>query len=123
MKRILAGLILLSGLTTSVLSRQPNILLIMADDLGAEALPCYGNTVFTAPHLDKMAEEGARFDNAYSTPVCSPTRAMILTGLYPSRTGILERMDSPADREKLLTAIDDALAGRRPLRPEEWRAF
>jgi arylsulfatase A len=73
----------------------------MADDLGAETLACYGNSVFTTPNLDRMANEGARFDNAYATPVCSPTRAMILTGLYPNRTGILERMDSPDDKKEL----------------------
>lgn len=84
---------------------KPNILLIMADDLGAETLACYGNTVFTTPNLDKMAKAGARFDNAYSTPVCSPTRAMILTGLYPNRTGILERVDSPADKKELINRL------------------
>jgi len=65
----------------------PNILLIMADDLGAENLACYGNTVHQTPVLDRMATEGASFENAFSTPVCTPTRAMILTGLYPNRTG------------------------------------
>ncbi|MEM9346464.1 MAG: sulfatase-like hydrolase/transferase [Planctomycetota bacterium] len=78
----------------------PNILLIMADDLGAENLPCYGNTMYSTPYLDQMASEGAVFDNAYASPVCTPTRAMILTGLYPNRTGFLERLDSPADVEK-----------------------
>ncbi len=80
--------------------RRLNVIIIMADDLGAEALACYGNTVFTTPNLDRMVKEGVRFDNAYSTPVCSPTRAMILTGLYPNRTGILERLDSPDDRKE-----------------------
>lgn len=72
----------------------------MADDLGAEALASYGNTVYTTPRLDRMASEGARFENAFATPVCSPTRAMILTGLYPNRTGIMERMDSRLDPDK-----------------------
>ena len=79
--------------------RPPNILLIMADDLGADCLPVYGNTIYSTPHLDRLAGEGAVFENAYATPVCSPTRSMIMTGLYPNRTGILERMDSPADRK------------------------
>jgi len=80
--------------------RKPNIVLIMADDLGAETLGCYGNTVNSTPRLDQMAMEGARFENAFATPVCSPTRAMILTGLHPNRTGILERLDSPLDTER-----------------------
>jgi arylsulfatase A len=78
----------------------PNILLIMADDLGAENLASYGNTVYSTPNLDRMAAEGARFENAFATPVCSPTRAMILTGLHPNRTGFLERLDSPLDAAK-----------------------
>jgi arylsulfatase A len=86
--------------SASAESKPPNILLIMADDLGAENLACYGNTVHSTPHLDDMAAEGARFDHAYASPVCTPTRAMILTGLYPHRTGFLERLDSPDDVEK-----------------------
>lgn len=80
--------------------RKPNIVLIMADDLGAETLGCYGNTVNSTPRLDQMAGEGARFENAFATPVCSPTRAMILTGLHPNRIGVLERLDSPLDPER-----------------------
>jgi arylsulfatase A-like enzyme len=76
------------------------VLLIMADDLGAENLSCYGNTVYSTPNLDRMAARGARFENAFSTPVCTPTRAMILTGLHPNRSGFLERLDSPLDSEK-----------------------
>ena len=95
--------IALAFLATTILThatdRPPNILLIMADDMGAEVLPAYGNTTHVTPHLDRMAKDGAVFENAYATPVCSPTRAMILTGLHPNRTGILERMDSPSDRE------------------------
>ncbi len=81
-------------------AERPNILLIMADDLGAESLGCYGNTVYSTPHLDRMAAAGARFQNAYATPVCTPTRAMILTGLHPNRSGFLERLDSPLDPQK-----------------------
>ncbi len=90
----------LAFIPTVLSEKKPNILLIMADDLGAENLACYGNTVYTTPRLDRMASEGARFENAFATPVCTPTRAMILTGLYPNRTGFLERLDSPLDPEK-----------------------
>lgn len=65
----------------------PNVILIMADDLGAEAVGCYGSTSYLTPHLDAMAETGIRFDNAYATPLCTPTRAMIMSGLYPQITG------------------------------------
>ncbi len=100
MKHILPALLLsLVGLR-AMGAGQPNILLIMADDLGAENLACYGNSVYSTPHLDRMAAEGARFENAYATPVCTPTRAMILTGLHPNRSGFLERLDSPLDPER-----------------------
>ena len=68
-------------------AEKPNVILIMADDIGAEGLGCYGSTIYTTPHLDRMAREGARFENAYATPLCTPTRVMIMSGLYPNRTG------------------------------------
>lgn len=65
----------------------PNVVLIMADDLGAEAIGCYGSTSYQTPHLDEMARAGIRFNNAYATPLCTPTRVMIMSGLYPQITG------------------------------------
>ncbi|MEL0118692.1 MAG: sulfatase-like hydrolase/transferase, partial [Opitutae bacterium] len=67
--------------------KKPNVIIIMADYIGAEGLACYGSTIYTTPHLDRMADEGARFNNAYATPLCTPTRVMIMSGLYPPRTG------------------------------------
>ncbi len=66
---------------------KPNVIVIMADDIGAEGLACYGSTIYTTPHLDRMAANGIRFNNAYATPLCTPTRVMIMSGLYPNRTG------------------------------------
>ena len=66
---------------------KPNVIVIMADDIGAEGLNCYGSDIYTTPNLDLMAREGARFNNAYATPLCTPTRVMIMSGLYPPRTG------------------------------------
>ena len=77
-------------------SEKPNVIVIMADDLGAEGLNCYGSTIYTTPHLDKMAAEGARFNNAYATPLCTPTRVMIMSGLYPNRTGYTALMGKSA---------------------------
>jgi arylsulfatase A-like enzyme len=70
--------------------RPPNVLFILADDLGWTDLACYGSAYYKTPHIDRLAERGIRFTNAYSAnPYCSPTRASILTGLYPARTGFL----------------------------------
>ncbi len=66
---------------------RPNVIVIMADDIGAEGLACYGSTIYTTPNLDRMAEQGVRFENAYATPLCTPTRVMIMSGLFPNRTG------------------------------------
>ena len=69
---------------------RPNIVMIMADDLGGRDLPVYGNTFNEAPNIDKLATQGLRFINAYAAPVCSPTRASIQSGQYPARVGIFD---------------------------------
>ena len=68
---------------------KPNVIVIMADDLGYGDLSCFGNKVFDTPNLDRMAAEGLRFTDFHSSgPVCSPTRAGLLTGRYQQRSGI-----------------------------------
>lgn len=68
---------------------KPNIILIMTDDQGYGDLSCMGATDFRTPHLDEMAREGARFSCMYSnSPVCSPSRASLLTGRYPGNAGV-----------------------------------
>jgi len=64
---------------------KPNIILIMADDLGQEALACYGAAEYETPVLDGLAEEGLRFTQCHSQPLCTPTRVQIMTGLYNNR--------------------------------------
>ena len=64
-----------------------NFIVMMADDLGAKELSCYGNQKHSTPHLDKMAAEGMRFRTCYATPICTSTRVMIMTGRYGFRTG------------------------------------
>jgi len=66
--------------------QRPNILLIMADDLGYECLGAYGGRSYRTPNLDALAASGLRFDNCFSTPKCSPSRVTILTGRYTVRT-------------------------------------
>lgn len=68
---------------------RPNILFIMADDLGWTDLSCTGSTFHQTPNIDKLAARGLRLTQAYAAnPLCSPTRSSILTGLWPARTGI-----------------------------------
>lgn len=68
--------------------KAPNIILILADDLGYNDLSCYGNLEYDTPNIDRMASEGQKWTEFYSAShLCSPSRAAILTGLYPVRTG------------------------------------
>jgi arylsulfatase len=73
------------GLSAS--ESRPNIVLIMADDMGYSDLSCYGSDIPT-PHLDQLAEDGLRFTQFYNSARCCPTRAALMTGLYPHQTGI-----------------------------------
>jgi arylsulfatase A len=67
-------------------NQKPNIVLVVVDDLGWMDLGCYGSTFYETPNIDRLASEGMRFTNAYSAcPVCSPTRAALLTGKSPAR--------------------------------------
>ena len=75
---------------TSAAQDRPNIVMIMADDLGGRDLAVYGNTFNESPNIDKLANEGMLFHNAYAAPVCSATRASILSGQYPTRVGIFD---------------------------------
>ena len=71
----------------------PNIVLIMADDLGWTDLNCQGNKKLVTPHINRLAEQGIRFTDAYSAaPVCSPTRAALMTGLSPARLHITNHL-------------------------------
>lgn len=69
--------------------RPPNIILILADNLGYGDLGCYGSTKHRTPHIDRMAKEGTRFTDFYaSSGVCTPSRASLMTGCYPRRVGL-----------------------------------
>lgn len=74
---------------------RPNIVFIMADDLGKEWVSCYGAEDIKTPHIDALAETGIRFDNVYAMPQCTPTRLTILTGQYPYEHGWVNHWDVP----------------------------
>ena len=88
------GLITLTGACKNEASSRenhPNIIFILADDLGYSELGCYGNSFNETPNLDKIARDGVRFTQAYAAaPVSSPFRASLMTGQYPARTGITD---------------------------------
>ena len=79
--------LIVTGATTA--ADKPNIVVILADDLGINDLSCYGRRDQATPHLDRMAEGGVRFISAYcAQPICSPSRAALLTGKHPARLHI-----------------------------------
>src|SRR3954465_3536284 len=79
--------------------RRPNVVLIVADDLGWADLGCYGSKFHRTPNLDKLAAGGKRFTQAYSAcPVCSPTRAALMTGKHPARLHLTDWLPGRPDR-------------------------
>ncbi len=100
-----AGLLLIAAATGQAQEVDPpyNIVLVLADDIGAGELGCYGHPTHKTPNLDRLAAEGMRFETCYSAPLCTPTRVMTLTGQYGFRTGYFQmlgaalspRVDSP----------------------------
>lgn len=99
--KIVLALLLISALGWSQKTREepPNIILIIADDVGADDIGCYGNTEVETPNIDRMATEGIQFTNAYlTTSSCSPSRSSIISGRYPHNTGAAE-LHSPMPAE------------------------
>ena len=93
MRRLIVSLFLLTVLTPSLSSRErPNIVLMMADDMGYSDIGCYGGEIQT-PHLNRLAEDGLRYQQFYNTSRCCPTRASLLTGLYPHQAGVGHMME------------------------------
>ncbi|MSR54462.1 MAG: arylsulfatase [Gemmataceae bacterium] len=96
MKRMLIFLVL-CGTTVAAEPKQPNIVVIMSDDMGFSDLGCYGSEIAT-PNLDGLANGGLRFTQFYNTARCCPTRASLLTGLYPHQAGVGHMMDDKGEK-------------------------
>src|SRR6476620_4018076 len=92
-RQFIAGAVATSAAASELLpdrvvraAARPNILFILADDMGWGDLSCYGRPDYKTPNLDRLAAQGMRFTNAYAAaPVCTPTRVGFLTGRYPAR--------------------------------------
>jgi arylsulfatase A-like enzyme len=99
---LLWGVVLLShGMAPAVPGdSRPNFLIVMVDDISPDQFGCYGNREVETPHIDALARGGVQFNTAWATPMCSPTRALLVTGRYPSRTGVWHndlRLDCTAE--------------------------
>jgi arylsulfatase A-like enzyme len=88
--------LLIGDTTRGAEESPPNVIVFLVDDLGQRDLGCYGSTFYETPHVDRIAREGMRFTDAYAAcPVCSPTRASLMTGQWPQRLGITDYIGAP----------------------------
>lgn len=107
-------------LSTEPLNSKPNIVLIMADDMGYSDIGCYGGEVHT-PNLDKLAAGGLRFTHFYNNSICVPTRASLLSGLYSQQVGVYG--NSPTVMKNCVTLAEVLKsAGYRTLMAGKWHA-
>jgi arylsulfatase A len=83
----LLGAWLIGSISLNAAAAKPNILLIMADDVGSDAIGCYGGQSYPTPHIDALAGGGMKFNHGYAMPVCHPSRICLMTGRYPFRFG------------------------------------
>jgi arylsulfatase len=120
-----AGISAVAGAATA---QRPNIIIMMADDMGFSDLGCYGSEIRT-PHIDGLAKGGIRFTHFYNTARCCPTRASLLTGLYPHQAGVGHMVDNPkpfpgytGDLNRRCVTIAEALkpAGYQTLMSGKW---
>src|SRR6476659_9019295 len=80
-----AALVTFAPFLAAADAKRPNVVLILADDLGYETLGCYGGSSYKTPVLDKLAATGVRFAHCYVQPLCTPTRVQLMTGQYNVR--------------------------------------
>ncbi|REK12551.1 MAG: Cerebroside-sulfatase [Planctomycetota bacterium] len=100
---------------------RPNIVLILADDVGREVLGCYGGESYETPHINALARGGRRFTHCYSMPVCHPTRICLLTGKYPARLGNPQWGTFPRDEENRTLAARLQRAGYATAIAGKWQ--
>gem|GEM_PF-245739 len=106
---------------------KPNIILIMADDLGYETIGCYGGTSYNTPRIDKMAEEGILFEHCYAQPLCTPSRVKIMTGKYNFRNyerwGYLNQNETTFAHILKSAGYSTCIAGKWQLRGDEYAPY
>lgn len=99
----------------------PNILLIMADDVGVDVIGCYGGEGYPTPNIDKLAGQGKRFEHCYSMPSCHPTRITLLTGKYPRNVGYPKWGSFPRNEEDTTIAARMKQAGYATAVAGKWQ--
>ena len=119
---LLLVLLLISSLQATIAGSpvlslsKPNIVLIMADDLGIETMGSYGGTLYKTPNLDRLAANGARFEHCYAQPICTPSRVQLMTGQYNVRNytkfGLLPRGETTFAHKLKAEGYATCIAGK-----------
>ena len=111
-----AAVLALASILVASADDRPNIILIMADDMGYEALSVNGSQSCKSPHLDRLAGEGVRFTNCFANPICTPSRAKIMTGQYNVRNyvkfGMLDRGQTTFAHQLKAAGYATCIAGK-----------
>jgi arylsulfatase A-like enzyme len=98
-------------------NQRPNIIFILIDDMGWKDLGCYGSTFYETPNIDRLAKQGMTFTDAYAAcPVCSPTRASILSGKYPANVGVTDYIALHREHPARGRLVDAAYVDHLPLK-------
>ena len=122
----------LAGQAADDTARKPNIIFILADDLGTGNVSCYGADNFKTPNIDALAKSGIRFTHCYAAPLCGPSRALLMTGRYAFHTGMTGNDSGPLLKPVRETMMPKVLKpagyvtamcgkwGQLPLEPGDW---
>lgn len=106
---VLCGAVSAAGQVQSIDLQRPNVVLIVTDDVGYGDFGAYGATDIRTPHVDRLAREGVKLTDFYAAPVCTPTRAALITGRYQQRVGLEEALPSAGPRDRGLPATGRSL--------------
>ena len=107
-KKIFAACLFL-GISSLMAQQKPNVIVIYSDDQGAIDLNCYGSKDLETPNIDRLAKSGTMFTQFYASPVCSPSRASLLTGLNPQRAGLPGNASESNDAVGMPTDVAEKL--------------
>ena len=106
----LAAWLFVSRISPAATETHPNLVVILADDLGIECLTTYGGKSHATPNIDKLRAQGMQFSHCFSNPFCSPSRASLLTGRYPFRNGLKEVLHSKRQEDTYLSPEQPSFA-------------
>ncbi len=114
-----AAALLLAATAAQAAARRPNLILFLVDDMGWMDCGAYGSQYYETPNIDRLATQGMRFTQAYAQPLCSPTRASLLTGQYSARHGITSATGHQPPQPPEFKLLPDTASPNAPLRMPE----